>query len=610
MKIKYLKLYFIDSVGTISISTPAIEFCENDNQTVTLKTVNAGTNGTKNWIGLGTVVNGDYTFVPSSLNKNAWNKFSVTYISPYGCSSNTADKDIFINEKPNDTIFNEPTYNVNGEAEELKGGKSFSTFSFSAPKGITFDGSAYKINPSLIPANTSIVVTYSYTDNKSCTNTATKTFNIYSPVGTITNLGSAKDTFCYGEATVHYKFSTTSPYSDSLFYIDSKNYSSYRSGNEVTFPVGSDIGEGPHTARFLYKNGHSWFEVNKSFYVEKAVAGTFVINYANNKGYACQADNNVIITVNGYSPVGPASSYTWTSALNTTISRAEISTQNAGSISFSYVYISPFGCHSDPITGSVTIKALPQDNLGVGTIYNLADGAKPLKGSDDINIIDQKFNGKFVTQGTSGYIFNPTYATTMKDSIAIFYTYSDKTTGCSNTTTEYFKVLEATETIEDALPANRHYCYTDNLEARFTLKNVQEGSVAQAFALKGTDNIKSVDGNIVTVSINNSGFSKGIKTDTLIYTYKIDTVKFSVSKIFSIDSVSVSLNFVNKDSFCTNGNDLVTLSFADNSYFPAGGTFTWYSSDPTLLKSAGTTAIFDPGRLLSKIVIAIMPNQF
>ncbi|HOT14912.1 MAG TPA: Ig-like domain-containing protein [Bacteroidales bacterium] len=595
---KISRVVFIDSVGTISINTPADEFCENDNQTVTLKTVNAGTNGTKNWIWPGTVVNGDYTFVPSSLTKNTSYNFSVTYVSTNGCSSNTADTDIFINEKPNDTIYNEKTFNVYNEAEELKGGKVFPLYSFSAPKGITYDGSVYKFNPAVVPANTSVVVTYSYTDNKSCTNTATKTFNIYSPVGTITNLGSAKDTFCYGEAIAHYKFTTTSPYSALLFYIDNKDYTSQLSGNEVTFPIGSDIGQGLHTARFLYKNGHSWFEVSKTFYVEKAVAGTFVINYANGKDYACQADNNVIITVNGYAPVGPASSFSWTNALNTTISRAEISTQNAGSIPFSYVYISPFGCHSDPIAGSVTIKALPQDKLGVGTIYNLADGAKPLKGSGDVNIIDQKFNGKFVTQGTSGYIFSPTYATTMKDSIAIFYTYSDKTTGCSNTTTEYFKVLEATETIEDALPANRHYCYTDNLEARFTLKNIQEGSNNRNFELKGTDNIKSVDGNIVTVSINNTGFSKGIKTDTLIYTYKIDTVKFSVFKIFSIDNVSASLNFGVKDSFCTNGNDFVMLSFADNSYSPVGGTFTWYSSDPALLNSAGTAATFDPSKAI------------
>ena len=349
---------------------------------------------------------GSQTFVPSSAGVGT-HALTYTYTNGNNCTS-SATRNVTVNALPVVTFTNPggPYCANQSTPVSLSGTPSGGTFSGTGVTGNTF-----------IPSNAAVgnnVITYTYTDGNSCTNTAQQTI-VINGLPLVTFSGFAGP----------YCVSQTSP-----VLLTGNHTSGTFSGTGIT-----NLGSG--TANFTPST---------------AGAGVFNITYTYTDGNGCtntQTQSVQVVALPLVSISGLASSYcvsnasvqltgfpsggTFSGTPAVTSGGLFSPSTGVGNYTITYTYINGNGC-SNSTSVSTVVNALPVVSFsGFNVPHQYCQNAGV------VNLTGTPSGGTFSGQGvTSGGVFTP--STAGLGTFTITYSYSDGN-GCSNTSTQSVTVV-------------------------------------------------------------------------------------------------------------------------------------------------------------------------
>lgn len=450
----------------------------------------------------GTGISGN-TFSPATAGVGTYT-ITYSYSDGNGCSNSTTQQ-VTVNDLPTVAIVGLGTdYCENAAAVNLIGN----------PPGGTFSGNGVSGNqlfPSIAGAGQTLI-TYSYTDGNSCSNSTSQLVTI-NAVPVVSFSGLATD-YCVSASSVQL---TGSPANGTF------------SGNGIsgdTFDP-AVAGVGIHTITYSYTDGNNCTATATQTVQVYALPIVAISNLA--AEYCIDAAGVQLVGI----PAGGTFSGVGVSGSVFTPSVA-----GAGNHNITYSYTDGNGC-GNSVTQTVTVNPLPQPSIsGLDPAY-CADAAA-------VAITGTPAGGTFSGSGISGNSFNP--ALVGPGTYTITYTYTDGNT-CTNSATQ--------QVVVNALPVvnysglSQQYCISE------TTPQVLTGNPAG-----GTFSGPGVSGNSFTPSV------AGIGVHTITYSYTdANGCSNSFSQQVTINNFPTVAITNLASQYC------ITAGVQTLSGLPAGGTF-------------------------------------
>ncbi len=625
---------YVDPMPIISFDPLAPEVCKGTSIEVTA--YGAGAGGTYFWsAGLG--LTQSITVAPSTTTT-----YTVTATTQYGCSD-SENIDVVVNDLP-DVTFDTPgddyDYCENEGNVSLWGTPASGTFS---GDGVVTDGSFFDPNPATTNADVTDPadygankVTYTYTDNKGCTNSVTKEINVNSIPNV--SISSLKDTYCYDESDTFYGFPdgsavgsianfTVVGYDDALHkgvWWDQPT-SAATATIDATTAVNT-IGAKTITVRYEYTDPASCTSI-----VEQDV--TLLPDYSSALSFetlpakVCETEDPITLTpyLSGIqltpadgdiSFSGPTGSITNDAATGT--AKFDPSVAGAGTFDIELTFTDLNGC-----TGTVS------STVQIGTPLNLVDIPEEYCSSDDDSYtLVGEVNGAappnpdatvFKVVAPDATVIVPAAPNNTYDFIPstlfgnygggvyqIIYTYTDEN-NCVNTLTTDVTIIEeldATFTINDEPyeSAQSNYCEDDDpaeLEGHADLSGAKAiGTVSSVFTGNGVSG-NGIDGgffNPADAAVSHT--SANTITHTVIHTVNGKSCPSPVETFdVYVNDVEVGINNIKPSKeYCTNeGTSIINVNGID----AADGDATFYAtkngaSTVFLVDNNDNTATLDP----------------
>ena len=276
------------------------------------------------------------------------------------------------------------------------------------PAGGTFSGSGVSgsnYNPSLSTAGTHII-TYSYTDGNSCTNSATDTMDVKAlPV---LNFSLADDQMCVGEAAQAITVANPTGGTFSGAGVSGNNFD----------PALTTTGA--HTITYSYTDGNTCTNTATDVMTLNDLP---VVTFSLADDQACINGTEQAITL--VNPTGGSFSGAGVSGSNYNPSLTTLGTHT-----ITYNYIDGNGC-ANSATDDITVNDLPV------VTFSLADDQMCINEAAQAITLVNPAGGSFSGAGVSGSNYNPSLTTAGPH--AITYTYTDGI-GCSNTASDNMTV--------------------------------------------------------------------------------------------------------------------------------------------------------------------------
>lgn len=254
-----------------------------------------------------------------------------------------------------------------------------------------------------------------------------------------------------------------------------------------------------------------------------------------------------------------------------------------GTYTVEYVFTSEKGCKTVPIEKDITINPLPVvDFVGLHSNYNVDGPPIQLKGNYSPAATEQ-----FLGLGVSNGILYPNLVTSSPTDLT--YRYKNPTTGCQSETIESVEILKATGNINNL---NATYCYGDApFEVDYT-------------PLSTTGTFSSYKNGITTPTINNKATydptKAGAGHDTLKFTYYIDGTEYIKKEVVFIDQIG-DITFDLDPVYCAYDDDHVIESDVDHD----SGSGTFSEPAPGFTDNGDGTMNFEPDNVTAGVQYTI-----
>ena len=417
----------VNDLPVVAISNLGSDYCEDAGPINLIATPPGGS-----FTGIG--VSNNQLF-PSIVNGNQ-TLVTYTYTDGLSCTNSTSQL-VVINDLPTVSFSGlNPEYCISASPVTLTGLPVAGTFSGSGISGNTFDPATAGVG--------SHVITYSYTDGNSCSNTTTQTVVVNTlPTVAISNLQSA---YCVSVTNVPL---TGIPAGGTFSGIGV-------SGN--TFDP-STAGQGSHTITYTYSDGNGCSNSVTQTVAVNPLPSLSITGLAPSYCIDAAAVNIGGLPVGGTLSGAGISGNTFTPAL-----------AGAGTFNITYSYADGNGC-SNTTTQGVVVNALPVVAFsGLNSSYCIGNvTAQPLVGAPA--------GGTFTGQGVSGTNFTP--STAGVGTHVITYSYTDGNS-CSNSVSQTVTVFDFPQVAITNLAAQ--YCIAAGVQ---TLSGLPSGGTFSGTGITG-----------------------------------------------------------------------------------------------------------------------------
>jgi hypothetical protein len=355
---------------------------------------------------------------------------------------------------------------------------------------------------------------------------------------------------------------------------------------------------------FNYLNLGYFYQIRQPLVIDSVGSD---MNFINLNDAYCSRDAKQTISVIGVYPQGGSAVWTGTllSDLKTTSSVLDPTVGTAGqTYPITYQYKTASGCYGSMLTRNVSINALPNPAFTLDPTYNIDGGAKIL--------VPVQTGGSFSGNGISGNRFFPDIAGLGEYDIT--YNITDLN-NCSDSRTQKTTIRKAQGSFID-LPAL--ICYRD------TTYNVKViGLPAGITVVDFTNKKNSIVHSPGATNADYKVTAAGSGIDTLIFSYKLSSVDYSISTVVNIDSLGqVKIqNLFPGDVICNNVSPFELVTSLKGGVFT--GPVTGGYLDPvkalgsaivlykyTSQKTGCTSSIDIPITIISAPVISFVPADY
>ena len=516
------RIVTIDSVGVVDFINLNDKYCNGD-PAINIAAVNlypAGGSGvfsggpTPGFIDNN---NNTATLDPSTvIDYGAEYQIQYVYTSPNGCLSNIASKYVTVNDTPSVSFSLKSNFNIIENPTLLEG--NF------APLG-TFSGSGVSDNyfiPSNVGVQSGIDITYTYTNSiTGCSNQVNHQTDVRSAETTIDNIES---TYCYRDETftITAIAGGTETYNGNGVFTSLKNGLTDNMDNTALYSL-ANTGAGVDTVTFSYKIDET------DYYVKQLVAIDSInhVNFGPFESSYCKNNPTAIITFdidhpNGSGDIvfsGQPTGFDYTAAAATlTPANADV-----GNYTVKMMYTSTYynsGCKDSAIK-TVDIYDYPDVDFELKAVYSEQE-------LTDLVLQGTPEGGVFAGTGTtSNGEFSPP-----PGNYTISYTYTNETTGCSNSKSKDTEVLAATADFTGK-DDDDIYCYTQEND---TLIGSTSDGLPGRFYGDGITDIDETDGEAI---FNPEAAGKGEHLITYAYPLSDLSDTIYLHKTYTVDSIGI-----------------------------------------------------------------------
>jgi len=555
------KIIRIDSIGSalnfINLDTA---YCADQTAISLIGSNMYPANGTLHWTGPAPDFPGTgntKSFTPSLLTPDSTYTISVQYESPDNCFSPLVSKTFRLNSLPSLTFNLKDNYNVDSSAVTL----------LASPSGGIFSGSGVSGNlfvPSVVGVNSSIPLTYKYTDAKGCKNSITTITKTHQAISLFSNL---QNTYCYNDTVVDIN---VYPETNSTT-IEIK---SYKNGlisfvDTVALYNPSKAGNGTDTITFRYNIKGTEYWIKKTTYIDSIGNVDFITL----KPEYCDFDSAVSLNAIFNHPSGSGNfifSGNGTAFANygntATFSPITVIADNLAK-TISYQYVSAIsGCKAS-VSKQTIVHPLPVLDFNIALNYNVNGQSDTLETSPS--------GGVFSGVGMSEDIFYPKLAG-IGSGYTITYQYTNPITNCTNKISKITNVQEADAVIL-GLDTNNIYCYDGGVDTLYG--KAINGLPGGYFAGKGITNL-TPDVALFNPVVAGDG-------NYVITYYYIGTdgiTQFNTQETVSVDSLGLASIVGLSSAYCSDEPQLTAYGSPQNS----NGTF----YGPGIIDNGNGTSLF------------------
>jgi len=320
---------------------------------------------------------------------------------------------------------------------------------------------------------------------------------------------------------------------------------------------------GTHTLTYSYKESGVPKSVSSTFKVYQVSFNLDLSTLLSDK--YCRNSADIELTADNHLPAGGVSHFTGpvtgfippSSGSHKAIFSPSTAPLGSSTISYYYFFApsisSPTeGCSSDTIKEIIEVNPKPSmDFTLLKSNYNYDEAPVLLTGvpANDLSFFTSELTEETGIDGQA--MLNPKRAFKFGEDIRVTYSYTDKTTGCSDAKLQTTKVYRADTPIKvvgtPTVDLKSVYCYRDTILTISCIPIINGIPKTGVFSSK-KNGVSPLSPNTAEYSLKKAG--EGL--DTLTFSYDIDGTAYKTEEAVFIDSIgNVSLNLYS--NFCKNG---------------------------------------------------------